>query len=156
MLADAIAAAGVPVILDAAANLPENFERINARLESAALLAAAGVRIAFADGRSQTHNARNITQLAGIAVANGLPWASALAAITIAPARMFGVAERSGSIEAGKDADLVIWGADPLELTSFPEQVFIRGTAIAMHNRQTLLRDRYLDSGAAMPPAFRH
>jgi len=157
MLAGALAAANVPVILDAANNLPGNFDRINARLESGAILAQAGVEIAFGGGSAtQTHNARNITQAAGIAVANGLSWDGALAAITLNPARMFGIDDVSGSIEPGKDADIVIWGADPLELTSYPEQVFIRGNAVDMRNRQTMLRDRYLDSSADKPPAFRH
>jgi len=157
MLADALAAAQVPVILDAANNLPGDFDHINARLESGALLARAGVQIAFGGGTArQTHNARNITQAAGIAVANGLSWDGALAAITLNPARMFGIDDTSGSIEVGKEADLIIWGADPLELTSYPERVFIRGVAIDMFNRQTLLRDRYLDDGSGKPPAFRH
>ena len=69
---------------------------------------------------------------------------------------MFGVADVTGSIEAGKQADLVIWPADPLELTSFPEQVFIKGEAVSMTNRQTLLRDRYRRPKQDRPPAFRY
>ena len=103
----------------------------------------------------QNHNARNVTQAAGIAVANGLTWETALRAITLTPAEFYGVADRSGSIEVGKDADLVIWGDDPLELMSYPEQVFIQGEHIPMQSRQTLLRDRYLDTSSTRPPAFR-
>ncbi len=155
MLADELAAANVSVIIDGTANLPGNFDRINARLESGGILAAAGVRVAFGAG-AQTHQARNITQSAGNAVANGMEWDDALAAITLAPAQMYGVDAEVGSIEVGKAADLVIWGADPLELTSYPEQVFIQGESISMESRQTLLRDRYLQTATDKPPAFRN
>jgi len=155
MLAEQLAAAQIPVVLAPQDILPGNFDKINARRESAAILAAAGVTIAFADGQSHTHNARNITQSAGNAVAYGLPWADALHAITLAPARIFGVADSVGSIEAGKEADIVIWPDDPLELTSYPEQVLIKGQSISMTSRQTLLRDRYLQSDSDKPPAYR-
>lgn len=160
LVADHIAAAGVPVILDGAANLPASFDRINARLDSPDLLATAGVRFALVAGAlgagGDTHNARNITQAAGIAVANGLAWEDALKAITLVPAQIYGVDDQSGSIEVGKDADLVIWNGDPLELSSYPQQVFIQGQSISLQNRHTLLRDRYLNSDTARPPAFRN
>lgn len=155
MLAHELAAANVSVIIDGTANLPGNFDRINARLETGGILAAAGVRVAFGAG-AQTHQARNITQSAGNAVANGMDWDAALEAITLAPAEMYGVDGEVGSIEPGKSADLIIWGADPLELTSYPEQVFIQGESVPMESRQTLLRDRYLQTDTDKPPAFRH
>lgn len=155
MLAHELAAANVSVIIDGTANLPGNFDRINARLETGGILAAAGVRVAFGAG-AQTHQARNITQSAGNAVANGMDWDAALEAITLAPAEMYGVDGEVGSIEPGKSADLIIWGADPLELTSYPEQVFIQGESIPLESRQTLLRDRYLQTDTVKPPAFRH
>jgi imidazolonepropionase-like amidohydrolase len=155
MLADELAAANVSVIIDGTANLPGDFDHINARLESGAILSAAGVHLAFGAG-AQTHQARNIKQSAGNAVANGMNWDAALEAITLAPAEMYGVAASVGSIEVGKDADVVIWSADPLELTSYPDQVIIRGESIPMHSRQTLLRDRYLQTDSEMPPAFRN
>jgi len=155
MLADRLAAADIPVVLAPQDILPGNFDRINARRESAAILNSAGVTITFADGRSHTHNARNITQSAGNAVAYGLPWDDALRAITLTPAEIFGVASSVGSIEPGKAADIVIWPGDPLELTNFPEQVLIKGVSISMTSRQTLLRDRYLQTESVKPPAFR-
>jgi imidazolonepropionase-like amidohydrolase len=155
MVADRLADANVPVILDGLGNLPRDFDHLNARLDSASLLEKAGVRFAIgAAGAAQNHNARNITQSAGIAVANGLDWNAALASITLAPAEIFGVADEIGSIEPGKRADFVIWQADPLELTSFPAAVYIGGEAVPMQSRQTLLRDRYLDLDSARPPAF--
>ena len=155
MLADKLAAADIPVVLAPQDILPGNFDRINASRDAAAVLVAAGVTIVFADGQSHTHNARNITQSAGNAVANGLSRQDALHAITLAPAEVFGVADRVGSIEVGKEADVVIWPADPLELTSYPEQVYIKGNAVEMTSRQTLLRDRYLQTDSEKPPAYR-
>lgn len=156
LVAADLATADVAVILDSIGNLPGSFERLNARLESAAILAEAGVRFAVGgDSFSQNHNARNIAQAAGIAVANGLPWADGLAAITLAPAEIFGLDGQIGSLERGKRADLVIWNADPLELQSYPEQVLIGGRLMPMESRQTLLRDRYLHSDSPLPPAFR-
>lgn len=142
LLAAELAAGKVPVILDPLNNLPSRFESLAARSDNAALLQQAGVLIAISSG--DTHNSRNIRQLAGNAVTHGLPWEAALAAITHNPARIYGVSEKLGSIEPGKTADLVIWDGDPLEVTSFPRQVFIDGRAVKMESRQTLLRDRYL------------
>ncbi len=155
LVADELAAADVAVILDGMNNLPRDFDRINARLDSASILVSAGVTVAFGAG-AQTHNARNLRQFAGIAVANGLEWDAALATITLAPAQIYGVDALVGSIEVGKAADLVIWADDPLELTNYPEQVYIRGTAISMQSRQTMLRDRYLQTDSDKPPAFRN
>ena len=155
MVANELAAANVAVILDGMNNLPGNFDRINARLDSASILVDAGVTVAFGAG-ARTHNARNLTQSAGIAVANGLEWDAALATITLAPAQIYGVDALVGSIEVGKEADLVIWTDDPLELSNYPEQVYIQGTAIRMQSRQTMLRDRYLQTDADKPPAFRN
>ena len=154
MLADELAAADISVIIDGTANLPGDFDAINARLESGAILSNAGVLVAFGAG-SQTHQARNITQSAGNAVANGMDWQAALRAITLSPAEMYGVSDEVGSIETGKFADIVIWNADPLETSSYPDQVYIQGEAISMESRQTLLRDRYLQMETAKPPVFR-
>ncbi len=157
MVAEQLVAAQVGVILSSINNLPASFDELNSRLDSAALLADAGVVVALGgDNSVQNYNARNITQAAGIAVANGLTWELALRAITLTPAELYGVADRAGSIEIGKDADLVVWNADPLELTSYPQQVFIKGESVPMQSRQTLLRDRYLDWSNSLPPAYRH
>ena len=154
MVADELAAASIPVIVGPTANLPGNFDRLNARYGSASILTAAGVKIAIADSDAQTHNARNLTQSAGNAVAQGLDWDAALRAITLGPAEIFGMGTTTGSLEAGKAADVVIWPGDPLELTNYPEAVFINGEAVPMVSRQTLLRDRYLQSDK--PPAYRN
>ena len=151
MLADELATAGIAVVIDPLANLPGNFDKLNARFGSASILIDAGVKVAIGDGDS--HNARNMAQAAGNAVAHGLDWDAALRAITLAPAEIYGVGAMVGSLEAGKAADVVIWPGDPLELTNYPEQVFINGEKIPMVSRQTLLRDRYLENQG--PPAYR-
>ena len=151
MLADELAAAKIAVIISPTSNLPGNFDSLNARFGAASILLDAGVSVAIGDG--ETHNARNITQEAGNAVAHGLDWDAALRAITLTPAEIYGVDATSGSLEAGKAADVVIWPGDPLELTHYPEQVFIKGEEMPMVSRQTLLRDRYLQEEG--PPAYR-
>ena len=144
VVASELAAAKVPVLIDGLANLPSSFDQLGARLDNAARLHAAGVAVAFSQDGDATHNARKIRQHAGVAAANGLPWEAALAGITSAPATMFGVDAKIGSIEVGKTADLVLWNGDPLEVTTTATQVFVGGRAVPMQSRQTLLRDRYL------------
>ena len=153
-VADRLAAAGVPVVVDPLVDLPKRFESLGATLDNAARLAAAGVRVAFLSGSS--HNARNLRQAAGNAVAHGLPWEVALAAMTTAPAAIWGV-EGYGSLVPGMEADLVVWDGDPLEVTTFPDHVFVRGVEMPMETRQTRLRDRYLDlpDEGELPPAYR-
>jgi len=153
IVADELAAAGVSVVLDPQRNLPGGFDSLGATLENAARLNKAGVMIAFTAGG--THNARNITQYAGLAVANGLPYQVALEAMTVNPARIYGVSSEVGSLEAGKLADLVIWSGDPLELSTYADQVVIRGKAIPMVSRATLLRDRYLELNTERPQAYK-
>ena len=65
-----------------------------------------------------------------------MPYAAALAAVTLNPAKIFGVADRTGSLEPGKDADLVIWTGDPFEPLSQPTAVFIHGQQQPMTSRQ--------------------
>lgn len=156
LVARELAAAQIPVILNPVLNLPEQFEMLNATQANAARLHAAGVVIAFYDPPSGTHNLRLLPQLAGNAVANGLPYAAALAALTINPARIYGVEGRFGSIEVGKAGDLVVWDGDPLEVSSRPVAVYIDGRATSLTTRQTRLRDRYRDlSRGELPHAYR-
>jgi imidazolonepropionase-like amidohydrolase len=141
VVAGELAQAKVPVLLNGLANLPASFDALGARLDNAALLQKAGVRIAFDPG--ETHNARKIRQHAGNAVAHGLPWDAALAALTTNPAEIFGLGAERGRLEAGLTGDLVLWSGDPLEVTTIADQVWIAGRAIPMRSRQTELRDRY-------------
>lgn len=153
-LAPQLAAAGVPVFVDALSNLPASFDQIGATLENAARLHAAGVPVAFSQDGDASHNARKIRQLAGNAVAHGLPWDAALAGLTRVPAQAFGVANRIGSIAVGQQADLVLWEGDPLDVGHYAERMWLDGRAVPMRSRQTELRDRYL-RGSATPPTYR-
>lgn len=152
MVAREIAAAGIPVLVNPMVDLPERFEALGATLENAARLHTAGVTFAFMTG--DAHNARNIKQGAGNAVSYGLPWEASLAAMTSAPARIWGLGDRLGSLEPGKEADVVVWDGDPLEVTTFPDQVLIGGVEMPMRTRQTELRDRYRRLDGALPPAY--
>lgn len=158
-LAPQLAAAKIPVFVNPLANLPANFDEINATMENAARLRAAGVAVSFAQEGDATHNARKIRQLAGNAVANGLSWEDGLAGLTRVPAETFGVGDRLGSIAIGKRADLVLWSGDPLEVNAVAMQVWLDGRAISMRSRQTELRDRYLRAATpaeagGMPRAY--
>jgi imidazolonepropionase-like amidohydrolase len=144
-VAPELAAAHIPVLLDPLVDLPASFDRVGATLENAARLNRAGVKIAFSLDDPQPHNIRKVRQTAGIAVAHGLPWEAALAALTSNPAEIFGVSSRNGSIARGRPADLVLWSGDPLEVTTLAQRVFIEGQSQPMQSRQTLLRDRYLE-----------
>lgn len=141
LLAGRLVAEQVGVLLDPLQNLPLSFDTLAARLDQPALLAGAGVRFAFTIAES--HNARNLRQSAGNAVAHGLSWIEALRAITIHGAMLAGVDHLLGSLEPGKLAHVVLWDGDPLEVTSSAQQVFIAGEPIAMTSRQTLLARRY-------------
>jgi len=152
-VAGELAAAHVPVVLDNDLNLPFSFSDLGATLKNAARLDAAGVTVVFQPQNDDpAHYARTITQIAGNAVANGMKWDHALAAITKNPAEVWGIADTYGTLEPGKDADVVIWDGDPLEVTSAPTAVFIKGVAMPMTSRQTELRDRYRDLAKKNPP----
>ena len=143
MVADEIAAAGVPVIMDPINNLPRAYESLGARLDNAKLMSDAGVALIFTGmGRSESHNAYLVRQSAGNAVANGLNKSAAIAAMTKNPATLFR-ASVSGDIIVDEVADLVMWSGDPLELTSEAELVIIEGEIIPMESRALQLRDRY-------------
>lgn len=153
MVAAQIADAGVPVVLNPLTSVP-TFESIGVTFENAARLHAAGVVVVLASFES--HNSRNLKQVAGNAVAHGLPYEAALRAVTLTAAELWGVADRYGSIEPGKDADVVVWSGDPFEVTSAAEHVFIRGVRMPMETRQTELLRRYRDvGGTGLPPAYR-
>jgi imidazolonepropionase-like amidohydrolase len=142
-----LAAARIPVILDPMATLPDSYDTIGSRPDSAAVLAEAGVPLAFsvsAQGIYRSWDAGpSMREGAGLAVAAGLPSAAALSAITAGAARVLGLAGNTGTLAAGGAADLVIWDGDPLEPASAPALVILDGAQVSPVTRQTLLRDRY-------------
>jgi len=140
LLAPALAAAGVPVILDPLVHGPGAFDQLHARPDNAARLHAAGVTVVLSTFSG--HNLRKLRQAAGNAVREGLSWEAALEAITAAPARIFGLEDR-GRLAPGARADIVVWTGDPFELSSRAERVFIGGREVSTANRQTELFQRY-------------
>ncbi len=150
IVARQIADAGAPVVLSALPNLPRSFEALGARLENAAILARAGVKVAISPREAGYHTSRTLRLEAGNAVANGLPWETALGGITSRPAEIFGV-DDIGQLVSGKSADLVVWSGDPFEPLTRPRHVFVAGREIPLVSRQTELRDRYRDLKGARP-----
>jgi imidazolonepropionase-like amidohydrolase len=146
-LAPQIATAGIPVLVQPLDNIP-SYDALGVRYENAALLARAGVKVVLLE--TDTHNSRNLRQQAGNAVAYGLTWDQALRAVTLTPAEVFGVADRYGSLEAGKVANVVVWSGDPFESATAVEHVFIRGREIPLQSRQRELLQRY----RTLPPAY--
>jgi len=139
-VAPEIAGAGVPVVVNAFQNVPR-FDNLGARWDNAALLAEGGAAIVLTEG--ETGGPRNLRWAAGHAVRNGLPWARALEAVTLAPARAFGVADAAGSLEPGKLADVVVWSGDPFEYSTRAELVLIGGREVPRTSRQSELLERY-------------
>lgn len=155
LVAEELAAAGVPVILDTQANLPSQFENLGARLDNAARLQRAGVQVAIMGSRD-FNNLRQARLNAGLAVAYGLPRDAALASITSVPARVWGLTA-TGSLEVGKEADVVLWNGDPLETTSWPLAVFVDGVEQPQSSRAFELRDRYAKPNVSgYPQAYSH
>lgn len=139
-VATELAAHKVPVVVKPLTDIP-SFDALGATLENPARLSRAGVTLVLSS--FDTHNARNLRQEAGNAIAYGLDRDAALRAVTLEPARVWGVADRVGSLDAGKDADLVVWSGDPFELTTAAEHVFIAGREMPQDTRQKQLLEKY-------------
>lgn len=151
-IAAEIARANVPVLVEPLANIP-SFNALGARYENPARLAAAGVKVALVAGAGPggtAHNARIVKQEAGNAVAYGMDWDAALRALTLGPAEILGVADRYGSLEPGRVANVVVWSGDPLEFSTAVEHVIIRGREIPLTSRQSELLERY----RTLPPRY--
>jgi imidazolonepropionase-like amidohydrolase len=155
MLADRLAAARVPVLTGAMNNIPGGFAALGQRQENAALLRRAGVNVALignAGGDEEAFNARNLKFEAGNAVAYGMTWDDALRAVTLTPAEVFGVSDRLGTLQAGRDGNVVIWSGDPFEFATRAERVFIRGREYPGMTRQDMLTERY----KRLPNTYNH
>ncbi|WP_420432677.1 amidohydrolase family protein [Hyphobacterium sp.] len=157
MVADELAAARIPVLMDPIGNLPVSFDALGTTLESAARLNYAGVTVAYTTQTADGYfNARLLPQHAGNAVTNGVPWDAAFRAITLTPAEIYGVGDQYGALTAGFAADVVVWDGDPLEVMSAPTHVIVDGQLTDLESRQTRLRDRYADIEDTMPFGYRH
>jgi imidazolonepropionase-like amidohydrolase len=129
LLADKIAAAGIPVVIGPLFTSRSKVELRNRSLANPGRLAAAGVTIAITTDHPVVPIHFLIHQVT-LAVKEGLDRETALRSVTINPARIIGVADRLGSITPGKDADLVIWSGDPLDVMSRAERAYIGGREI--------------------------
>jgi imidazolonepropionase-like amidohydrolase len=138
---DEVASLKVPVIVGPIYENPKPYERYDAVYSLPGELAKRGVKIALAS--FEAHNSRNLPYQAGFASAFGLPYDEALKAITLNPAEMWGLAEKLGSLDVGKVANVVVANGDPLDVRTDVKQVFIMGESVPMVNRQTRLRDQY-------------
>lgn len=163
LVAREIAAARIPVIATALADLPESFESIAATQSNIGRMAAAGVQVSIGQINDnevhRLHYARqyagNLVALTRVPGATGLSWDAAFATITNGPAVAAGVDAEIGTLRPGRVGDIVIWDGDPLEVTSAPTAVFIDGVEQPMESRQRDLRDRYLNPAeGALPNAY--
>ena len=165
LVADRIAASGIPVIASAVNDLPASFEQLAATQSNVGRMRAAGVRVSIGTiNDDETRNvfrerqyAGNLVALTKIPGATGLSWGESLAAITSGPAEAIGMGGDFGSLAPGRRADVVIWSGDPLDPRSAAEAVFIDGVEQPLTNHQSRLRDRYRHlPRRELPEAYRH
>ncbi len=147
---DLLAEKEIPVILGRTQSLPAaQDDPYDRPFRTAGELAAAGVQIAFGSGAGGgfgpggPHSARTLPYEAAMAAAYGLSPEDALAALTINPARILGVEDRLGTVEAGKIANLFVTDGDPLEITTQVRHVIIAGREVSTDNRHRSLYERY-------------
>lgn len=132
----------IPVVLRPTLRLPvEEDDPYDKVFTQPAELAAAGVKIAFASFGNEF--VRRLPQEAGNAAAHGLPRDEAVKAITLYPAEIFGLADRLGSIEPGKIANLIVTRGDLLELNSDIRYLFINGQLTSTDNKHRQLYEEY-------------
>ncbi len=148
-VADQIASAKIPVITGPVLSMPtRTSDRYDRAYANAGLMLKAGVQVALRTNDSE--NARNLPYHAGFAATYGMGPEAALRAVTIEPARIFGVADQLGSIEVNKVANLFVSDGDPFETKTQIKHLFISGSYVPLESRQTYLYDEFLDrdSGA--------
>ena len=162
-VAPQIAAAGVPVLASALADLPASFEQLAATQSNIGRMQSAGVTVGIGMiNDDEARQARLVKQYAGNLVAlnkipgaSGLDWGQAFAAISSRPAEAMGMGGEFGSLRAGRRGDLVIWDGDPLEIGSAAVRVFIDGVEQPLTTRQDRLKQRYFDpKEGALPKAY--
>jgi imidazolonepropionase-like amidohydrolase len=164
LVADKIAASGIPLIASAVNDLPSSFEQLAATQSNVGRMRSAGVDVAIGmiddnDTRylfNERQYAGNLVALTNVPGASGLRWGEALAMITSRPAEVLGLGREIGSLARGRRADVVIWSDDPLQVSSNADMVLIDGVQQPMDTRQTKLRERYKDLARdVLPEAYR-
>ena len=143
-VADKIAESKIPVITGPMLSLPTRAsDRYDRPYANPGIMHKAGVKVAIRSG--ETENVRNLPFNAGFAAAYGMGKEAALKAVTIVPAEIFGVADRMGSLEVGKDANLFIADGDPFETKTQIKYLFINGWQVPMDSRQVRLYKEFLE-----------
>ncbi len=140
-VADTLAARGIPVIVGPTTQVPGSDDPYDAIYAQPGVLAKAGVKIAF-----QTSGASDVRDLpynAALATAYGLDMDEAMKALTINPAQIFGVADRYGSLEPGKVANVMVTTGNPLDVRSNVKYLFIRGEQVPLTDRHTKLYEQF-------------
>ncbi|MFC1520038.1 amidohydrolase family protein [Pseudomonadota bacterium] len=150
VVAEQLAAANIPVVMDAMRNLPESFDSLHNSLDNAGKLSKAGVKVILATP-GDAHGIYGLRYAAGNAVANGMDYNQAMASITANVADIFHL--DAGRIATGKPADMVLWSGDPFEYSSAIQTMWINGEVQNMQSRQDELRDRYIQK-STMPQAY--
>jgi imidazolonepropionase-like amidohydrolase len=150
-LAEQLAEKNIPVILTPIIGSPSRqWEHYGAIYARAAKLHEAGVKFAIAGDQGAAATYR-LTHHAAAAVAYGLPQQEALKSITLYPAQLLGLEKRAGSIDAGKEAHLIICTGNPLEFSTVIEQVYILGKKIDLHNKHRQLFQMYQEKRNQTP-----
>ncbi|MGE5347419.1 MAG: amidohydrolase family protein, partial [Acidithiobacillales bacterium] len=143
-MARMLAARQIPVIVDGTLRLPlRTDEAYDAPYTVPARLAKAGVLVALTDGAESAARVRDLPNHAAMAMAFGLEPLEALRSVTLNPARIYGVADRIGSIAPGKDASFAVWTGDPLEITSNLVALYQKGVSLELSDRQKRLWEKY-------------
>jgi imidazolonepropionase-like amidohydrolase len=152
-LAQEIAAQKIPMIFERVYNDGDGLssgsirdtEPYDVHFRAPSILAEAGVKVAITGGvgGDEASNVRNIPYVAAQAMAFGLSHDEALKSVTLNPAEMFGISDRLGSIEPGKEATFFCATGDALDIRSRVEKVWIKGRSVDLTNRQTRLYDKY-------------
>lgn len=144
-VADHLARKQIPVLLTSVIGAPNrDWEPYDASYSLPARLHEAGVRFAITGGSSAPY-ANRLPYEAGAAVAFGLPLEEAMKAVTINPAEFLGIADRVGSLEAGKDATLLVTTGNPLEYASTVERAFIQGRDIDLMDIHRQFFEKYME-----------
>ncbi|WP_306416720.1 amidohydrolase family protein [Fulvivirga maritima] len=143
-LAEELAEAEIPVVTGPVLDIPNRgYDKYDRSYSNAGIMHKAGVTVAIRTNDAE--NVRNLPYNAGFAATYGLGKEEALKAITIIPAKLFGVDDQLGSLEKGKSATLFITDGDPFEPKTQVKYVFINGWNIPMESRQTKLYEEFLD-----------
>jgi imidazolonepropionase-like amidohydrolase len=139
--ADTLAARQIPVIVDGVTGVPGNDDPYDLVFSNPGVLQKAGVQLAFATGGASS--ARDLPYEVGLSIAYGMDAEEGLKAMTINPARMFGVDRDFGSIEVGKVANVIVTTGDPIDIRTQIKEVFVKGQRMKFDDRHTELYEKY-------------